>query len=142
MSETNTELVRRIYEDIWVGGDVSLVDRLYNDAVELHLAGVAEDPFGPEPVKQLVKMVRTAFPSLRVTLEDLISQGDKVVANVTMHGDFQGAITGASPKVNVSTWRRIDIYRFFDGQVVEQWSDRDDHGRLTGLGVLMPPAET
>lgn len=138
MTTDNKELVRKLYSEAWERGNLDFIYELYAEGVEIHMQGVPEDPFGPAPMVQLVSMARTAAPGLRVTIDDLISEYDKVVALITIHGGFQGQVSGAKPRENVSVWRRIDVYRFHNGLVVEQWSDRNDITLLRDIGVGVP----
>ena len=138
MSEQNKAFIRNLYAEVYNDGRVDLIDDLYAPDVELHIAGILEDPFGPEPIKQLVTMTRTAFPSIHVTVDDLIAAEDRVVACVSFTGTFQGIGMGASPRANLSWWRRIDVYRILNGRIVEQWGDRDDYAMLQRLGVAVP----
>lgn len=137
-AEANKAFARRLYEEVYNKGNVALIDELYAPDVELHIAGILEDPFGPEPIKQLVTMTRMAFPSVRATVDDLIAAEDRVAAQVSFTGAFQGVGMGTSPRANLSWWRRIDVYRIVNGRIVEQWGDRDDFTMLQRLGVAVP----
>ena len=137
-AEANKALTRRLYEEVYNRGNVALVDELYAPDVELHIAGILEDPFGPEPIKQLVSMTRMAFPSVHATVDDLIAAEDRVAAQVSFTGAFQGVGMGTSPRANLSWWRRTDVYRIVNGRIVEQWGDRDDFTMLQRLGVAVP----
>ncbi len=141
MSEENKAVIRRYYRAVWEKGELGVVDEVFAQDVELHMAGVPEDPFGPAPVKQLAAMARTAFPGLRVTIEDLIAERDKIVATVTLQGPHDGTAQGASPREPAAVWRRIDVFRLHRGRIVEHWSDRDDHALLQRLGVAPPLTE-
>ena len=141
MSEANKAAIRRLYERVYNRGDIDLIDEMYSREVELHIAGIPEDPFGPQPIKELATMTRTAFPGIRATIDDLIASDDKVVASVSFNGAFQGTFNGHSPRANLSWWRRIDVYRLTNGVIVEQWGDRDDYTLLQRLGVATPQFE-
>ena len=141
MSDENKAVIRRYYRDAWEKGELGVIDEVFAPDVELHMAGVPEDPFGPAPVKQLVAMARTAFPGLRVTIEDLIAERDRVVATVSLHGPHGGTTQGASPREPAAVWRRIDVFRLHRGRIVEHWSERDDHALLQRLGIAPPPPE-
>ena len=141
MSEANKAFIRRLYHEVYNRGRTELIREMYAPDVELHIAGIPEDPFGPQAVEQLVAMTLTAFPSIHVTIDDLIASGDRVVASISFNGAFQGDINGISPRRNLSWWRRIDIYRVVRDRIVEQWGDRDDFTVLQRLGVGVPPVE-
>lgn len=137
-AEENKAFTRRLYAEVYNEGNIALIDELYAPDVELHIAGILEDPFGPEPIKQLVAMTRMAFPSIHATVDDLVAAEDRVAAQVSFTGAFQGVGMGTSPRANLSWWRRIDVYRIVNGRIVEQWGDRDDFTMLQRLGVAVP----
>ena len=69
---------------------------------------------GPEGLKQFVRGLRTTFPDLHFTVEDLIAEDDKVVSRWTLRGtrrgtNKQGALMG------------IIITRVVGGKCVEDW---------------------
>lgn len=135
MSERNKAIIRRLYEEAHCKGNLDVIDEVYAHDVELHIPGIPEDPYGPAAVKQLIAMVRRTFPGITVTVEDLVAENDKVVANVTWRGPNIGRGQGASPYVPLVAWARLDVYRLFNGRIVEQWADRDDLAALHALGV-------
>jgi predicted ester cyclase len=138
LSEQNKIIIRKLYDNAYNQGLIGIIDDMYSPEVELHIAGIPEDPFGPLPIKQLVTMMRTAFPDFHTTIDELIDSGDKVVACVSFNGKFQGTFSGHSPGENLSWWKRIDIYRLYNGKIVEQWGDRDDYTTLQRIGVAVP----
>ena len=87
MSEENKALARRSWEIVTEGSLNTLEDALaevYAEDLVLHEPD--EDIVGIEGLKQFVSMIRAAFPDLRVTLEDAIAEGDKVVSRWTAQG--------------------------------------------------------
>jgi len=135
LSEQNKAVIRRLYSEAHSGGDFEVLDEIYAHDVEVHIPGLPEDPYGPEGIKQLIGTIRNAFPGVVVTIEDLIAENDKVVANVMWRGPTLGRGQGASPLSPLIAWPRMDIYRLFNGQIVEQWGDRDDLAALHQLGI-------
>jgi predicted ester cyclase len=135
VSEQNKAVIRRLYNEVHTGGDLDVIDEVYAHDVEIHIPGLPEDPYGPEAVKQLIAKIRWAFPGVIVTIEDLIAEHDKVVASVMWRGPVLGRGQGASPRDPLVAWPRLDVYRLFNGRIVEQWADRDDLAALHQLGI-------
>jgi predicted ester cyclase len=135
VSESNKVIIRRLYDEVYTNGNLDVIDEVYADDVEVHVPGLPEDPYGPAAVKQLVGLIRTAFPGVMVTIEDLVAEHDKVAASVMWRGPHLGRMQGASPRNPLIAWPRIDIYRLFEGKIVEQWADRDDLAALHQLGI-------
>ncbi len=139
MSEANKATVRRLYLEALNAGDLPVVEQIYDDDVELHLPGVPEDPFGPEPVRQWVQTLRSAWPGITAIIEDLLADSDRVTARVSFHRPHDGKMIGVAPMAPLVSWTRIDIFRLFHGRIVEQWADRDDLAVLAQLGIPAAP---
>jgi steroid delta-isomerase-like uncharacterized protein len=97
MSEENKALARREVEEIFTQGKLDVADEIYaSDFVDYDLV-LPQTMNGPEEMKEYVDMYRSAFPDLRVTLEDQVAEGDKVVNRWTAQGTHQGEYRGVAP---------------------------------------------
>jgi predicted ester cyclase len=135
-TERNKATIRRLYNEAITGGDLSAIDDIYAYDVELHLPGFPEDPYGTGPIRQLFGTIVSAFPGTRVTIEDLVAEDDRIAARVTFHRPR--VAPPADPPSGLrrfAAWTRIDVFRLFQGKIVEQWADRDDASLLEQLGV-------
>ena len=134
-TEENKALAQRWIEEAWNKGDLTIVEELIAPNYVLH------DPTRPglrgrEGIKQSVAMFRTAFPDLRFTIEDQVSEGDKVVIRYTVQGTHQGPLMGIAATGKQGTLTGIDIYRIADGKIEEAWSIWDTLGMLQQMGVI------
>jgi steroid delta-isomerase-like uncharacterized protein len=135
-TEENKAISRRSGEEIFNGGNLGLADELYAPDYVLHDPSLPEDLHGPEGLKQYATMSRRTFPDARVTVEDQIAEGDKVVDRWTARGTHTGDLMGIPP-----TGRRIEvseftISRFAGGKIAEEWHQGDDLGMMQQLGVV------
>ncbi len=95
---------------------------------------------GREGVRTIVSKLFKAMPDHKVSCEDLLADGDKVVCRVRVTGtqtgplDFTRFPLPATGKA-VST-EQIHIFRIQEGKIVEHWMGRDDVGMLRQLGHL------
>ncbi len=135
MSAENKALMRRFYDEVNNGGAVALIDELFAaDFVEHEeFPGLAS---GREGVKQFFTMIRTAFPDFRMDVDDLIAEGDKVVARSTMSGTHKGEFMGMAPSGKQFRVSAIDVVRFTDGKAVEHWGVTDAAGMMEQLGAV------
>ena len=117
MSEENKAAFRRIVNTFGTG-DLSIFDEVIAPQYVEHNPAPGQVP-GPEGLKQIATMMRTAFPDLQVTIEDLIAEGDKVVGRVTARGTHRGEFMGAAPTNKAITMEEIHIGRFSNGKLVE-----------------------
>ena len=90
---------------------------------------------GREPVKKMVASLHKAFADLAVTTDDVVAEGDRVVARVTITGTHKGRFLGVEPTGKAITIRSIDIWRIEDGRLKEHWDvvDRLDFMQQLGL---------
>jgi len=143
-AEENKAKVRAFYEKAVNKGDLTAVDELVGFTEIAHYSGGAVGQNTPESVKKWVADLRAAFPNIRVTVEDLISEGDKAVNRVTYRGTHTGEwndpVWGRIlPTGKQIAWSAIAINRFAGGKSVEAWDLMDDSGFWRQLGVLPAP---
>ena len=140
-TEANKALVRRFFAETLSAGRIAAVDEfIAADAVE-HEELAPGVPPGREGVKVFFALLRAAFPDLQVTIDDLIAEGDKVMAYLTLRGTHQGEFLGIPPTGRQVAFRTIDIVRVADGLMVEHWGLTDSLALLQQLGAI-PAAES
>ncbi len=140
--EENKAILRRGYEEIHNKGNLAAVDELIATNFVDHDPLNAGLPPGPQGVKEGFAMLRAAFPDLHVTVEDMIAEGDKVVARLTMRGTHKGELMGIPATGKQIAVAVIDIIRFAGGKGVEHWNVIDNLGMMQQLGVVPPPGQT
>jgi len=135
MSEQNKRLVRRIIEEHWNNKNAGLVSELFASNVSLDTPdGVLT---GLEGASLLLKAYATAFPDFRLTIDDLLADGNKVAFQWTFTGTHRGPLADipASGR-QVSVPRGIGIFRIEAGKVDQGYLAWDKHALLQQLGVL------
>src|SRR5260370_22737160 len=98
MSEENNAVVRQFFGEVINGGNLDRADEhVTADYVEYqHLAG-AEGRQGIAVAKAFLSMMRGAFPDFHFDIEDLVAEGDKLLARLTVIGTHRGEIMGLAP---------------------------------------------
>jgi steroid delta-isomerase-like uncharacterized protein len=138
-TEQNKALFRRMVEEIFNRGDMSLVDEfLAPDFVE-HEELPPGIPPGREGVKQLTAMFRSAFPDFKATIDDMIAEGDKVVVRMTWRGTHKGEFMGIPPTGKSVSFGVIDIVRFAGDKFAEHWGLMDSMSMMQQLGAVPAP---
>ena len=139
-TEANKAIVVQLYEEVFNKGNLDLADKLIAPQAVNHDPQLPPGaPGGPQGLKAAVTMRRRAFPDDHHMIEDLIAEGDKVVARLTHSGTHQGAFLGLPPTGKHISMTSIHIFRFTDGQLVEHWANQDDLGLLQQLGAISVP---
>lgn len=98
-------------------------------------------PAGPEGYKQLVTTYRTIYPDLRMAVDDLLSEGDKVVCRWTARGTNTGPLMGMPATGKQASITGISILTVVGGKVTEQRTNWDTLGMLQQLGVIPTPGQ-
>lgn len=133
MTSENKALVQRFYQEVVNGGNLVLADRLLAPDFTEHFNPGGS---GIEGFKQFVTRLGVAFPDLNITIEDLIAEGDKVVARVTVRATHLGTFMGRFPATGKSvTFTGIDIFQIAAGKIVGRWNQRDLLGLVEQLGA-------
>ena len=137
-TEENKAMVRRCIEDVFNKHNVSALGEFLAPNVVHHSLppGVPQDREG---FKQFVSMLLAAFPDFHITVEDMVAEGDKVVALATTGGTHKGEFIGIPPTGKQATWTEIFIWRIDGGKAVEMWAELDQLGMMQQLGVMPPP---
>jgi len=86
--------------------------------------------------KQYVAKFLKAFPDLKVTIEDIIAEGDRVWTYVKIMGTHKGEWCGITPTGRKVTQECVWIDRIADGKFVESWSVDDNLDFFKQLGVI------
>jgi serine phosphatase RsbU (regulator of sigma subunit) len=124
-TEENRAIFRRYIEEVWNQTNLEVVDEIF-DRYTSHQPDGSVLERGPEDVKRFVGEFRSAFPDLRLSIDDQIAEGDKVMIRETARGTHQGELRGMAPTGKEMEIKGIAIFRFSSqGKVVESWDSYD-----------------
>jgi steroid delta-isomerase-like uncharacterized protein len=131
-AKQNKELVREGIEAI-NDGDAERLRDLVADDVIMHGQG-GQDVRGAEQVVP-VTVNNAAFPDRILEIEQLVAEGDTVVARMRFVGTHEGNMHGVEPTGEEIDIRVMSMYRIEDGQLAEAWFVEDDADTLRQLGL-------
>ena len=135
MSEQNKALVRLLMEEDISRGDVAVAARIIHPEFLDHTnpPGMQHGLAGHNAI---VALFRAAFPDQWWQIEDLIAEGDRVVARTTMRGTHRGDFFGLPPTGQSVVLTGVHIMRVADDRIVEHWGSNDDLGLMRQLGAM------
>jgi steroid delta-isomerase-like uncharacterized protein len=139
LQEQNKAIVHRFIE-AFDAGDLDGAAAVVARQVVVHNSG-APDPLNLEGFKQLGGVFLTAFPDGKHTVEDRISEGNKVVTRVIYRGTHTDDLMGIPPTGKQVTVAAIIIDQIADGKIVETWRLFDQMAMMQQLGVITAPAQ-
>jgi steroid delta-isomerase-like uncharacterized protein len=112
-------------------------DQIYDPGLVGHFPGMP--PVDIEGHKQYSAVMYEAFPDLKRPVDDLIAEGDKVVARWRAEGTHLGPFMGIPPTGHVASISGITIFRLRDGRIIEEWGQSDMVGLLQQVGAMPGP---
>ena len=122
------------------GEHKQLISGLVEEVWNQHNAAAIDRYFGPglrEEVAEHYQQLLGGFPDLRVRIEDeLIAEGDLVVARLTLTGTHTGPFAGRDASGRFARWSSIRIYRITEHKVIQTWAMQDRLGLLQQLRAL------
>jgi steroid delta-isomerase-like uncharacterized protein len=118
--ETHKMLVHRFYDAFSTGG-LDLLDEIVADDFVDH-DPIPDQPPGLVGLKQAVASFRSAFPDGEMIVNDIVAEGDRVVARVSMTGTHRGEYGGVPGTGQVVRSEGMEIFRMAKGKIVEGWS--------------------
>jgi steroid delta-isomerase-like uncharacterized protein len=132
--EENKNIVRR-YQEIYNSNDLNSLGEVLAEDVRTPkiMPGLAP---GLEGSRQVHAKTLIGMPDWHTEIDDLIAEGDKVVARITMTGTHTGDFWGIPATGKSVEFTGIYIVRIAGGKIVEHWGEEDGVSLLTQLGVL------
>lgn len=132
--ERTTAVGIRFYECL-SDGDLDGVLALVSDDFVGHGLGGG----GRDSLRQDLAGFRSAFPDLSLTVEDTITEDDKVAIRTTMRGTHMGPFAGVDASGNRIEVGGCDIFQVRDGRIVEAWTLCDSGTMFMQIGALPAP---
>src|SRR6266511_5622298 len=127
------------FQEALSSGDWEHISKTIDEVVEpdaLIRTPLPSEATGAELAKEVFARLFRGFPDLHVTVEDLIAEGDKVVARNTVTGTHDGEYMGLPPTGKSITYNEIFIARFVNGRIAEIWGVVDVFSQLKQLGMI------
>ncbi len=134
-ADQNKAIVERFWK-VWEEGNIDLVDELLAADHVNHNPATPDQPAGAEGVREVVTMFRSAMPDLKVVIEDMIAEGDKVVVRYTLEGTHEGELFGVPPTGRRLSIKSMAVERVSEGKLREHWRITDSLDMMQQLGVV------
>jgi predicted ester cyclase len=124
-AEENKAIFRRYAEEVGNQHNLEIVDEIFERYIAHQPDGSTLER-GPQDVKRFQREFHSAFSDFRISIEDQIAEGDKVVSHYTIRGIHQGDFRGMAPTGKEIELKGVTTFRFSpEGKVVETWDSYD-----------------
>jgi steroid delta-isomerase-like uncharacterized protein len=130
--------IHRWFEEVWNKGREEAIDEMFaEDGVANGLSDAEGNPVrGTEGFKTLHRAFREAFPNMQITVEDTVTEGDKIAARCTVRATHAGEGLGVAPTNQPVEFSGLTIVRIKDGKIVEAWNEFDFMKMYSQVGAL------
>jgi steroid delta-isomerase-like uncharacterized protein len=139
------QLINRFVEELWNERRLDVADAIFaKDCVTHQLgSGVPPDavPRGPQEIKEHVTSWIASFPDLHFSIEQMLSEGDRVMMQLLIEGTHQGVWLGIPASGKKMQIRMFTVHRVMQGKIVEDWVLVESLGVLQQLGVVANTAD-
>jgi len=141
-AEEHRKLFARWFEELWNKKNYSIAQELVHPDFTAHGAGGQDIKQGPDGVVGMVQAWHTAFPDGKMTMDDIITEGEystiRMTWRATHTGPF-GPIPASGKKIEVTS---IGIDRVIDGKITEGWGELNMLGMFMQMGVIPSPDQS
>lgn len=128
-------VTQRLFEEVFNHGRLDVIDELVaEDALEHEALPISTGEMRTD-LRAWITELRRAFPDYHIEIEDLIVEGDRVVARERITGTNSGPLLGIPPTGRRFCIDAIDIVRVDDGRIVEHWGLSDGTTMVRQLGL-------
>jgi steroid delta-isomerase-like uncharacterized protein len=137
-TEINKALYQSFIHEVFNEGRLESLSTLLSKSYVLQDAP-SETVSGADGVKQAVRLFRTAFPDMRITIEELIAEGDAVCARSVLRGTHQGEFMGIPATGRTIAMATLTLVHIIDGRLTSSCVKNDVVTLLHQLGAWPPP---
>src|SRR5215472_10215568 len=122
----NKAVAMRVFDEIFNQGKFQVADEIYAPDFQNHGLHRSVDL---KTDQDAVHAEKKAFPDLRMSVQQMVAEGDKVAVLWTFQGTHTGSeYEGLPPTGTRVEVRGITIWRIVDGRIVEEWSSFSETG--------------
>jgi steroid delta-isomerase-like uncharacterized protein len=127
----NKAVAMRVFDEIFNQGKFQVADDIYAPDFQNHGLHRSVDL---KTDQEAVRAERKAFPDLRVSVQEMVAEGDKVAVLWTFQGTHTGfGYEGLPPTGTRVEVRGITIWRMGNGRIMEEWSSFSESGAYVGM---------
>ena len=132
-SEETLSIAYNIFEKLNKRDVDGILDLCISD-FQFH--NITSKPLSLDELKELMTICFSAFPDSEFTVEDIVTNGEKVVARLRFQGRHFGEFLGIPPTGVRVLIPGIIINRFVNGMIAETWLSIDFLGIMQQIGVI------
>ncbi len=138
LADSNVKIVNQLVEVVFNQHNPDRIGDFFAKNGKWH-GGVLGTVEGVENIIGLFRGVLSAIPDLHLTVQEVIAQGDTVVARVVVEGTHKGNLLGVPASGKHLRWDGVDLYKLANGKVTDDWAGDDWLAIMVQAGAFKPP---
>lgn len=142
MTTDNKTLVRNTIDEIYNRGNMNLANEIASNNLVIHDSTLNLSTTGSTGLRNHATTLRTAFPDLRLNIEEMLSDGDTVTTRLTAQGTHRGNflnIPATGRNINITG---ILISHITNGKLTENFLNWDALTVLQQIGAVQGLGQT
>lgn len=138
VTPAHKELFGRLYHSVWNERRFEFIEKVIAPTHGMGDPTVSGRAVGPAAYRRQVERFMKGLPDLKVTVDDTVSEKDKLVVAWTVTGTHQGEFLGVPPTNKKVSFSGITINQIADGKIIESTVIWDGLGLLEQFGIILP----
>lgn len=135
---THAEFTKRWFDEVWNKQNADAIDEMLAESCSVN--GINDDNgnavVGPAGYRPFHKKFISAFPDLKVTVEDSVTEGDKVAVRCRVNATHRGDGIGVTPRDTPVEFTFMSFVRIENGKIASAWNNVDFMEMYRQLGAL------
>jgi len=127
--------MHRWFEEVWNRGREDAIDEMMGEDTVIH--GLQEDIRGPEAFKPFHRQFRTAFPDMRISVEEVLIDGNMLAARCSVAGTHTGPGLPVQAAGKPASFTGMCMTRVKDGKMIEGWYKLDFLSLYQQIGLQL-----
>ena len=138
MPQEYETFMHQFFEEVWNKQSEDAIDEMCSEDVVANGLSDADGNTirGIEAYKNLFRAFISAYPNIKITVEDTISEGDKIAARCRVSATHEGEGLGVAPTNQPVEFTGMTIVKVKDGKIVEAWNEFDFMKMYSQVGAL------
>lgn len=128
-------LLHRWFEEVWNNGREDAIDEMMHADAVTH--GLEQDITGREAFKPFQRKFRAAFPDMKITVEEVLIEGDMIAARCSVTGTHTGPGLPVPPGSKPVSFTGMCMGRVRDGKLIEGWNNFDFLSLYQQIGLSL-----
>ncbi|MDT2006755.1 ester cyclase [Rhodococcus opacus] len=131
----NKHIMERFTSEFLPAGDPTLAEEFIDPNIVMFFGGPQQQ--GRDSYLAIVHANSEAFPDLKWTVEDMVSEGDTVAVRYTMNGTQEGVFAGVQPTGRAVTAQSMAFYKLENGRIIEERAQLDMLTLMQQMGAIL-----